>query len=94
MVEAHPYLFNDRCIFADFFLGLEDVFAILPASAVATEHAGKEGQGPLASVVTHLPQRIGQQRIPIAIAPIDRQLDSAGLEFTCGSRRAVVDSVR
>ena len=50
-----------------------NVLAVLPAAGVGAERAGDKGQRPADAVGRHLPQRIGQQRMPIAIAPIHRQ---------------------
>lgn len=36
------------------------------------------------TVGSHLAQRIGQQRVPVAIAPVDRQLQPGPLKFMLG----------
>ena len=74
MIEEHAELVDLRRRRADLLLGAGDVFAILPAAGIRTERAGDERQRPLHAVGRHLPQRIGQQRMPVAIAPVDRQL--------------------
>ncbi len=75
MVEPHPQFFDRRRSGADLFLRRQDVLAVLPTTAVAAEHAGEKGERTFSTVVTHLSQRVGKQRVPIAVPPIDRQID-------------------
>ena len=73
-------------------LRLRDIFTILPAAGIRAEGRRHESQRPLHAVGFHLPQRIGQQRMPVAIAPIDRQAGSAAGEFAlqCGYESAIL----
>ena len=61
--------------------GALDVLAILPASRVRAVGRGHEGEGAFPPVAGHLPQRVGQKRMPIAVAPVDRQVWTMVLQF-------------
>ena len=73
VIEEEPQLVHLRCSGAGGLERPDDVFAILPAPGVATEGRGYECQGPAYSVVSHLPYRVRQVGMPVAIPQIDRQ---------------------
>ena len=78
----------------DFCLCARDVLAILPAAGIRAERAGDERQRAAHAVGRHLPQRVGQQRMPIAIAPIDRQLRPVLGQFALERRDQLRGSAR
>ena len=53
---------------------------------------GDENERTLHAVVAHLTERVGQQRMPVAIAPIDGQVRAVGFQFSAqgGDQRAVL----
>src|SRR5215472_8027056 len=80
MVEEWPDLVDLRSVF-DFVLRTRDVLPVLPASGIRTEGGSHESQSPPDSVVLHLPYGVGEQRMPIAVSPIDGQLWTMLLKF-------------
>ena len=81
MIEEDSELVDGWRGGADFLLCAGDVLAILAATGVRTVGAGDEGQRVPDAVGCHLPQRVGEQRMPIAVAPIDRQVGAVRGEF-------------
>ncbi len=81
VVEAHPNFFNQRRGVT--YLGHRsgDILAILSATAVAAEHRGKERDSPLSAILRHGAESAGQEGMPIAVSPIDRQVKPAPLAF-------------
>ena len=73
VVVEKAELVHLRGIRADRLPSLGDVFQILPAARIGAERRGDERQGVTDAVVGHRAQRVGQQGVPIPIAPIDRQ---------------------
>ena len=55
-------------------LGGDDIFQILPAAGIRAVSRGEQSHRPANAIGTHLGQRVGQQRMPVAISPVDRQL--------------------
>jgi len=51
--------------------GSVDILYILAATGIGTEGGGDEGYGVADTVVTHLAEGIGQERMPVAISPVD-----------------------
>ena len=66
---------------SDFLTRGDNVFAILPAAGIRTERAGEEGEGSLDAIAPHSGEGLWQQRMPVAIAPIDRQFWTVDSEF-------------
>ena len=81
VIEAHSYLLNDRSARSDLFLCCRDIFSVLTTSTVATEHAGEESQRSLLTIVFHLLKCVGEHRMPVAITPVNRQIDARCGEF-------------
>ena len=54
--------------------------------------AGREHQRACDAVVAHLPHRVGDVRLPVAVAPVDRQVDAVRREVRSqrGDQRAVL----
>ena len=73
MIVEFPQLMNLRRAFPDFAPRPFNVFQVLPASGVRTKDGCHERKGPPHAVGPHLAHRVGQERMPVAIAPIDRQ---------------------
>src|ERR1043166_9683725 len=81
MVEEHPNLIDFRRARPDFLLRTGNVFAVLAASRVRTVGGGDEGKGALNTIQLHLRQRSRQHGMPVAIAPVDRQLRTVLRKF-------------
>ncbi len=60
------------CVGSDFLLRPCDVLTILAATGIRTIGRREEGKGMLDTIIRHLSHRVGKQRMPIAIAEIDR----------------------
>src|ERR1700693_6573237 len=71
---------------------LLDIFQILPAAGVGAEHRRGERQRATNPVRLHLPQRVGDKRTPVAIAPVDWKAGPVTLEFVreAGNQLAVL----
>ena len=78
MIEERPQLMNFGRRGADLLLRVGDIFAVLPAARIRTVGTGEECQRPAHTAAAHFGQRVGQQRMPIAIAPINRQRRAVG----------------
>ena len=89
MIKKYTKLLDFRRAFADFSLRARDVFAILSASRIRAVHRRDERKRALDAVVLHLPQRLCEHRMPVAIPPIDRQLRATSRKF--GLREFVFD---
>ena len=81
MIVEQPELVDLRRGRPDFLPRPVDVFDILSAAGIRAERRRDERQGSLDAVVGHLGDGIGQHRMPIAIAPVDRQLRPVGVQF-------------
>src|SRR5690606_6636361 len=55
---------------------LVQVLAILPAARVRAEHARDVGDRAAHTVAAHLLERVLEERMPVAVAPVDRQCRS------------------
>ena len=75
MVVEQAQLQHLRSVGADLLLRVEDVLAVLPAAGVRAERRREERERLADAVVAHLPQGVGEQRVPVAVAEVDRQLD-------------------
>ena len=92
MVETHADLLDPRRPRTDLGLGPHEVLAVLSTSAKATEHAGEKRQRPLPAVAFHLFESFGEHRVPIPVAPVDRQIDALRLKlgFDCRQQGPVL----
>ena len=81
VVESHSGFFNQRGIGSSLEHGRGDIFTVLTTAAVATEHRGKECDRPLASILLHRFEGAREHRVPVAVAPVDGQIDPSLLEF-------------
>src|SRR5205085_7516583 len=73
VVEEGAQLLDARRAFAYRRARSLDVFAVLPAARIRTISRNDEGERALDSVVPHLPDGVGQERVPVAVAPVDGQ---------------------
>ena len=92
MVVEDAQLADLRRCGADRGLGANDVVEILAATRVRAVGGRDERQRTADAVTSHREQSIGQQRMPVPIAPIDRQVEPVGgeLGFQGGDECAVV----
>ena len=92
MVVEDAQLVDLRRFGADLGPGANDVVEILAATRVGAVGGRDESQRAADAVTNHRAQGIGQQRMPVPIAPIDRQVDPVGGELGLqgGNERAVV----
>ena len=81
MVEERAQLVDLWCTRTNFILRARNVFAVLPASRVGTVRGSDEGERSANAVPLHLLQSFGQHGMPIAIAPVDRDLGSMLRQF-------------
>src|SRR5262245_18900147 len=87
MIEKGPQLIDHRSTIADGLLRRGNVLAILAAARIAAERGGEKSNRPLHAFGLHLPQRVGQERMPVAVAPVERQLDAGCGELELKSRQ-------
>ncbi len=57
------------------------VFAVLAAAGIGAEGRCGEHQRPLDPIGGHLGHRVGQHRMPVAVAPVDREIDAGTAEL-------------
>ena len=81
VIETHPSFFNQGSFLAGQSDRSGDVLSVLAATAVATEHRGKESDGAFAAVVFHLGERIGEHGMPISVSPVDGQSELPSVQF-------------
>src|SRR6476469_3112494 len=81
MIEEHAELVDRRRGGANFCLSGSNVFAVLATARIRAVRAGDECQGTTNSVGRHLAKRVGEQRMPVAIAPVDRQMRAVSRKF-------------
>src|SRR5580698_4083424 len=67
-----------------------DVFQVLPASGIRTENRRDERKRPPYAIRLHLAQRVGEQRMPVAIAPVNGEVRPVArqLAFQPSDKRA------
>ncbi len=58
---------------ADLCAGVLDVFEVLPARRVGAVRGRDERERSLDAVVAHLAHRVGEERVPVAVAPVHGQ---------------------
>ena len=81
MIEEHAELVDSRRRRTDFLLSPRDVFAILATAGVGAKRAGDKCERMRHAVGRHLSERVGEQRVPIAVAPVDWQPQPVCLQF-------------
>jgi len=91
VVEVVAQLVEHRCALE---VGdrVEEVLAVLAAPGVRRVGARHEAGGPGDAVGRHLPQRVGEVGVPVAVAPVDRQVQPGAGEVVaqCGEERPVL----
>src|SRR5947208_15258069 len=91
MVEEGTQLVDLGCACANFGLGAGNVFAILPASGVRTVSGSDKGEGVTNTVLLHLPDRVPEQGMPVAVSPIDGTVKTVVRELFVERRDQVAD---
>ena len=90
VIVKDPQLFDHRSPRAGLLAGADDIVEILAAAGIGTERGGHESKRATNAVVPHLAQRIGHQRMPIAVPPVDGQarsvFSSSAVNFVISSR--------
>ena len=81
VVESHASFFHKRGIWSGLEHRCGDVLSVLTAAAVATEHGSKECDRPFATILLHCLDGACEHRVPVAVPPVDRQLDLSVGEF-------------
>ena len=92
VIEEHADLVDLRRPLTHRCTGGRNVFAVLATAGVAAVGTCDEGNRPFHSGVGHLADRVGKQWMPVAIAPIDRDVWPAAVEFCtqCSEERPVL----
>ena len=75
-------------------LRVEEVLAVLPAARVRRVGRREERERPLDPVVGHLAQRVGEERIPVPVAEVDRERDPVRVELARAAPRSARGSAR
>ena len=81
VVEEHPHARHLRRIVADGRLRVVEILAVLAAAGVRAERGGEHREGAPNAVVAHLAHRVAKERVPVAVAEVHRQLDTAGAQL-------------
>ena len=81
MVEEHANLVDLWGPLAHRRAGGRDVFTVLATAGVAAVSAGDEGDRPFHASIGHFADRVGEQWMPVAVAPVDRQVWPTAVEF-------------
>ena len=82
MVVEQPQLLELRGIGSDELPGPLEVLPVLAAARVGAEGRGGEDEGPLDPVLGHRGHGVGDHRVPVAVAPVDRQVDAGVGQLT------------
>ena len=92
MVEEHARPQHLGCARPDLLLRPEQILAVLAAAGVGGVRGGEERERPLDAVRGHLAERIREERVPVAVAEVDRQIDPVLVELDPkrGDQRAVL----
>ncbi len=81
VVVKSAELFDLWCVGSNCFARSGNILEILPATRIRTVGGGDKGERVFHTIVTHFAQCIAKQRMPIAIAEIDRQTWSISCQF-------------
>ncbi len=92
VVVERTQLQNLGRVGADLDLRPVDVLAVLAATGVRAERRREERECATDAVVAHVPDRLGEIRVPVAVPEVDGQRDPMGgeLGFERGDQRAVL----
>jgi hypothetical protein len=85
MVVEHTQLVDNRRGWTGLGASGLDVLPVLATARVRAVSRGKVGQRPLSAVRHHLPDRIAEKRMPVPVAPVNRQLDLVTPKFLAES---------
>ena len=86
VVVERAQLVDLRRALADLGARPRDVLEVLAAARVGAVGGGEERERARDAVVGHLPQRVGQQRVPVAVPPVDRQRHAVPLQLLAQRR--------
>src|ERR1051325_2773034 len=81
VIEKRAQLFHARRIIAHRLPGALNIFKILSATRIRAISRRDESERVFDSVGAHLSERIGEQRVPVSIAKIDRKREAMRSEF-------------
>ena len=81
VIEEDPDFVNLWCFRANSIACVLNILSILTTTRITTESTCNEGKCATNSCVFHFSYGIGEQRVPVAIAPIDRQFQTRCGEF-------------
>src|SRR6266550_8057314 len=81
MIVECANLLHARRVIPDNTSRLGNIFQILAATRIGTVRRSHERQRVLYSLVTHLPEGVSEQRMPVAIAKVNRQRRTISLQF-------------
>ncbi len=92
MIVERAQFFDAGRIRSHFGARLLDIFQVLAASRVRTEDGSDKGERTRHTVGLHLAQRVGEKRMPVAIAPVNRNPRTQAREFAlkAGDQRAIL----
>ncbi len=72
MIVKDPQLVHARGFGTDRGLGPRDIFAVLATAGIGAIRGQHETDGVLDPVAGHLGERVGEERMPVAVAPVNR----------------------
>ena len=81
VVEEHAQARHLGRVVPDRLLRAEEILSILPAARVRAVRGREDGERPPHAVVAHLPHRVGEERMPVAVAEVYRQVDPTGVQL-------------
>ena len=81
MIVEDAQLVDDGGAGANLGLRPRDVLQVLAASRVRAVRGGDERERPRDAVPHHRAERVGQERVPVPVAPVERQAQAVGAEL-------------
>src|SRR5829696_8076011 len=92
MVVERSQFLDLRRSWANFGLSIGNVLTVLPATRVRAVCRSHKRECVLNTIRGHLFERIGEQRVPVAITPVDRELWSMSLQllFQCRNQISIL----
>src|ERR1043165_8119051 len=77
MIVEDSKLRSARRSFTNFFACSRDVLLVLPAAGIRAVSGSDEAERTFDAVAHHLAERVGQEAMPVAIAPVDGKRGAA-----------------
>ena len=81
MVEEHARSRHLGRVRPDRLLRVEEILAVLATARVGAERRREDRERASDAVLGHLPHRVPEVRMPVAVAEVDRQLDAASAQL-------------